>query len=156
MSSRTTSSRRSVARNRKAFHDFHILERLEAGISLVGTEVKSLRGGHLTLTGSHVRILDGEAWLFGAQIPEYHHGNRMNHDPLRKRKLLLHAREIRKLEQAVRQQGLTIVPLEVYFQGPRVKVEIALVRGKRQADKRQDMAKRDAQRDVDRALRRRR
>ncbi len=148
--------KRSIARNRRARYDYHILEKLEAGLVLMGTEVKSLRNGQASLVGSYVRVQPGEAYLIGCQIPEYRFGNRMNHEPERRRKLLLHAREIRRLFEQVREKRLTIVPLELYFRGPRAKVEIALVQGKKTADKRQSMAKRDAQRDMDRALRRRR
>ncbi len=150
------SPKRSIAKNRKARHDYHVLETMEAGLVLQGTEVKSLRNGQASLVGSFVRLRIGEAHLVDCQIPEYRYGNRMNHEPKRDRKLLLHAREIRKWFDQVRQERLTVVPLELYFRGPRAKVEIALVRGKRQADKRQDMAKRDAKRDMDRAMRRRR
>lgn len=149
-------ARRSIARNRRAHHEYHILEKLEAGLALRGTEVKSLRKNQVSLVGAYVRIEQDEAWLVGCQIPEYAFGNIMNHDPLRKRKLLLHASQIRMLSQRIKQDRLTVVPLELYFLGPRVKVEIALVKGKQQADKRQAMARRDAHRDMDRALRRRR
>lgn len=147
--------KRSIARNKKAWHDFEILERVEAGLALKGTEVKSLREGRATLTGSFVRLKE-EAYLIGSNIPEYTYGNRMNHDPERPRKLLLHRREIRKLYHSVKTGGLTIVPLELYFLGPRVKLEIALVKGKRQHDKRQALAKKEARRDMDRAERQRR
>jgi len=149
-------TRRSIARNKRARHDYEVLERLEAGLVLTGTEVKSLRAGRATLAGSFVRFERDEPYLVGCQIPEYAQGNRMNHAPERPRKLLLHGREIRRLQQAVRQDGLTIIPLELYFLGARAKVEIAVGRGRPRQDKRQMLAKREARRDMDRAVRRRR
>jgi SsrA-binding protein len=150
--------RRTVARHRRAAHDFHLLERIEAGLALTGTEVKSLREGKATLAGAYVRVdEDGRsAWLVGCQIPEYSHGGYANHPPLRKRRLLLHARELWKLGQAVRTEGTTVVPLEIYFKGAWAKVEIALAKGKRRSDKRQSIAQREARRDMERAARRRR
>ena len=148
--------RRVIARNRRASHDYHLLEKLEAGLALTGTEVKSLREGRGSLAGAFVRIDDGEAWLVGCQIPEYSHGNLMNHDPMRRRKLLLHRREVQRWYEQVRRGGFTIVPLELYFRGPWAKVEVALAQGKRHADKRQAIAKREASREMARAQRRRR
>ena len=151
-----SAARKVVARNRKARHDFEILQTLEAGMVLKGTEVKSLRDGKATLAGAYVRIDEDEAWLVGGSIPEYRHGNIMNHEPERRRKLLLHRQEIRRLHARVKQERLTLVPLELYFKGPRAKLEIALVQGRKRADKRQALAKREAGRDMARAQRRRR
>ena len=139
--------RRVVARNRRAFHEFEILEKLEAGLVLQGTEVKSLRAGRCNLGDSYAVIKDGEAWLLKMHISPYEQGNRQNHDPFRRRKLLLTRRELRKLAPRLEQQGLTLVPLQVYFT-PRglAKVELGLARGKKRYDKRQAMAKRDAER----------
>jgi SsrA-binding protein len=155
---REKDERRSVARNRRATHDFLILDRIEAGLVLTGTEVKSLREGQATLAGSYVRVDEERtsAWLVGCQIPEYSHGTYANHVPLRKRRLLLHEREILKLRQAVKTEGTTVVPLEIYFKGPWAKVEIGLARGKRKADKREAIKGREARRDMERATRRRR
>ena len=152
----TPAPRKVIARNRRARHDYEILETLEAGLALLGTEVKSLRAAKAVIVGAYVRIDQGEAWLIGGQIAEYSHGNQMNHDPDRRRKLLLHRREIRRLHAKVKQERLTIVPLELYFLGARAKLEIALARGRRQSDKRQVLAKKEAGRDVQRAMRRRR
>lgn len=144
-----------IARNRRARHDYHIEDEFEAGIVLVGTEVKSLRAGRASLTDGFAEIRDGELWLMGVHIPEYTLGTWTNHEPRRPRKLLLHRREIDRLASQVAERGLTIVPLALYFAGGRVKVELALARGKRAYDKRQDLARRDAAREVERALRRR-
>ncbi len=144
-----------IARNRRARHDYHILDELEAGVVLTGTEVKSLRAGRATLTDGFAELRDGELWLMGVHIPEYTLGTWTNHEPRRPRKLLLHRREIDRLASQISEQGLTIVPLALYFRDGRVKVELALARGKRAYDKRQDLARRDAAREVERALRRR-
>jgi SsrA-binding protein len=144
-----------IARNRRARHDYHILDELEAGLVLTGTEVKSLRAGRATLTDGFAELRDGELWLMGVHIPEYTLGTWTNHEPRRPRKLLLHRREIDRLASQISEQGLTIVPLALYFRDGRVKVELALARGKRAYDKRQDLARRDAAREVERALRRR-
>jgi SsrA-binding protein len=146
---------RPIAANRKAFHDFFIEERIEAGIALAGTEVKSLREGRVNLRDSYAELRGGEVYLVGTHISPYEQGNVWNHDPLRPRKLLLHGREIVRLEQKIKERGYTLVPTRLYFRGSRVKVEIGLARGKRQYDKRADLARRDAQRDVERALRHR-
>jgi SsrA-binding protein len=146
---------RPIAANRKAFHDFFIEEKIEAGIALVGTEVKSLREGRVNLRDSYAELRAGEVYLVGTHISPYEQGNVWNHDPLRPRKLLLHGREIVRLEQKIKERGYTLVPTRLYFRGSRVKVEIGLARGKRQYDKRADLARRDAERDVERALRRR-
>ncbi len=147
---------RSIARNKKASHLYHILDRLECGISLLGTEVKSLRAGRATLVDAYGSIKGGELWLMKAHIAEYSHGNIHNHEPLRPRKLLAHRHEIDRLGRKVREKGMTLVPLEIYFQGHLVKVEMALVQGKKLHDKRQVQKERSAKRDMDRALGRRR
>lgn len=146
---------RSIAKNRRARHDFHVLEELECGAMLLGTEVKSLRGGQCSLQEAFVRIQDGELYLVRAHIPEYTFGNKQNHDPLRPRKLLAHRTQIRKWEKAVKEQGTTLIPLEVYFQGSRVKVLVGLVRGKKQHDKRATLKEKQDKRDVARAMARR-
>jgi SsrA-binding protein len=144
-----------IAENRRARHDYHLTDRLEAGIQLTGTEVKSLRAGHLTLQRAYADIRDGELYLVGAHIPEYAQGNLANHDPDRDRKLLLHKREIASLIGKVQERGLTLVPTRVYWKDGRVKVEIALARGKEARDKRRDIAERDAKRQIERALKER-
>ena len=148
--------RKVIARNRRARHDYHIEDTYEAGLVLTGTEVKSLRLGRASLADGFAEISGGEAWLHNVHIPEYVQGTWTNHTPRRIRKLLLHRSEIDRLVSKTSEQGLTIIPLELYFKDGNVKVEIALARGKRTYDKRQDLAKRDAAREVDRALRRRR
>ena len=145
-----------IAENRKARHDYQLLDRVEAGLVLTGTEVKSLRDGRATLGQAWADIRDGEAWLNGAEIATYDHGNVANHDPTRSRKLLLHRREIDRLYGQLREKGLTLVPTKLYFKDGRVKVELALGRGKDQRDKRRDVADRDAKRQIERALKARR
>jgi len=145
-----------IAENRRARHDYHLLERLEAGLTLTGTEVKSLRSGQASLQRAFADVRDGEVWLVGAHIPEYAQGNLANHDPDRDRKLLLHRGEIDSLFGKVREKGLTLVPTKLYFKNGRVKVEIAVARGKEQRDKRRDIAERDARRQIDRAMKDRR
>jgi SsrA-binding protein len=147
--------RQIVATNRRARHDYSILGVFEAGIALTGTEVKSLREGKASLADSFATVDDGEVWLRNVHIPEYHHGTWTNHAPRRNRKLLLHRREIDTLIGKIRDGNLTLVPLSLYFSAGKVKVELALARGKQVRDKRQDMARRDAQREVARALGRR-
>ena len=147
---------RSIARNRKARHRFHVLDTLECGIVLVGTEVKSLRAGQASLAEAYGQMKKGELWLMGATIPEYSHGNIHNHVPGRPRKLLANRRELLGWNKQVREKGVTIVPLELFFRGHLVKAEMALVRGKKLHDKRQDQQKRTHQRDIDRAMSRRR
>ena len=144
-----------VATNRKARHNFSIVEVYEAGVALVGTEVKSLREGHASLADAFATVDDGEVWLRNLHIPEYHHGSWTNHAPRRNRKLLLHRRQIDTLVGKLRDGNYTLVPLSLYFSGGKVKVEVALARGKQAHDKRQDMARRDAQREVVRELGRR-
>jgi SsrA-binding protein len=145
-----------IADNRKARHDFHLLERVEAGLVLTGTEVKSLRAGRATLGQAYADVRDGEAWLHGAEIATYDQGNRANHEPTRSRKLLLHRREIDRLYGQVREKGLTLVPTRLYFKDGRVKVELALARGKDVRDKRRTLVDRDAQRQIERAMKARR
>jgi SsrA-binding protein len=144
-----------VARNRRARHEYELLEKVEAGLMLTGTEVKSLRQGKANLEDAYAEIDRGEAWLLGCDIPEYLQGNRMNHEPKRRRKLLLHRREIDKLGSRGAEKGLTIVPLQLYFKKGLAKVEIAIARGKKLYDKRESMKQRDAKRDIHRELRRR-
>jgi SsrA-binding protein len=141
-----------IAENRRARYDYELLERLEAGLALTGTEVKSLREGRATLAQAYAEVRDGEAWLLGAEIAIYDQGNRANHDPTRPRKLLLHRREIDSLYGKVREKGLTLVPTRLYFKDGRVKVELALARGKERRDKRRDVMDREAKRQIDRAL----
>jgi SsrA-binding protein len=145
-----------IVDNRRARHDYHLTDRVEAGLALTGTEVKSLRDGQANLQRAFAVIRDGEAWLVGAHIAEYGHGNIQNHDPDRDRKLLLKRREIDSLEGKVRERGLTLIPTRLYFKNGRAKVELAVARGKETQDKRRDIAKRDAQREMERALKSRR
>lgn len=146
---------RLIAQNKKAFHDYHIEETLEAGIVLTGTEVKSLRAGRVNLRDSYAAVENGELFLIGVHISPYEQGNIFNHDPLRKRKLLVHAREIRRLYGKVRVAGYTLVPTKLYFKDGRVKVELGLAKGKTTYDKRQTLAKKEAQREMERGLRHR-
>lgn len=143
--------RKVIATNRKARHDYTILDTYEAGVALVGTEVKSLRGGRVSLVDAYATVDDGEVWLRGLHIPEYFHGTWTNHEPRRTRKLLLHRREIERLIGKLKESGLSLVPLSMYFSDGRVKVELGLARGKKAYDKRQALAKRDAQREMARA-----
>ncbi|MBR4424717.1 MAG: SsrA-binding protein SmpB [Oscillospiraceae bacterium] len=144
---------KSVASNRKAFHDYYVLERCEAGIELAGTEVKSIRAGTLNLKDSFCTIRDGELFVRGMHISPYEKGNIFNRDPDRVRRLLMHKKEIRRLQARVMQDGIALVPLSVYFKDSRVKVELGLCRGKKLYDKRDADAKRQAGRDMERALR---
>jgi SsrA-binding protein len=141
-----------ITENRKARHEYHLLERYEAGLVLTGTEVKSRRDGGASLQQAYADVRDGEAWLIGAHIAEYGQGNVFNHEPDRDRKLLLHRKEIASLYGKVRERGLTLVPTRLYFKDGKVKVELALARGKEQRDKRRDIAKRDAARQIEREL----
>lgn len=145
-----------VASNRRARHDYAIEDVVEAGLVLTGTEVKSLRAGRATLTDGFGLITDGEVWLHGVHIPQYTQGTWTNHEPRRIRKLLLHRKEIDRLARSTSEGGLTLVPLSLYFFDGKAKIELALGRGKRTYDKRQELARRDAAREVDRVLRRRR
>ena len=147
--------RKVIVSNRKARHDFTILDTYEAGIVLTGTEVKSLRAGRASLADAYGSVEEGEVWLRNVHIPEYTEGSWTNHEPRRTRKLLLHRKEIERLIGKTRESGLSLVPLSMYFADGKVKVEIALARGKRAYDKRADLAKRDADREVRRALGRR-
>jgi SsrA-binding protein len=147
--------RKVIASNRRARHDYEILDTYEAGIVLTGTEVKSLRVGRASLTDAFASVDDGEVWLRNLHIPEYTQGSWTNHEPRRTRKLLLHRKEILRLIGKTRESGLALVPLSMYFSDGKVKVEIALGRGKRSYDKRADLAKRDANREVARVLGRR-
>ncbi|OGO65305.1 MAG: SsrA-binding protein [Chloroflexi bacterium RBG_19FT_COMBO_55_16] len=144
-----------VATNRKAKHEYFLLESFEAGLSLHGSEIKSIRAGHISLAQAYVTIDGSEAWLVNAHIAAYDQASHYNHDPLRPRKLLLHRSEIRKLWENVRQKGVTVVPLRVYLKDGLAKVEIALAKGKKLYDKRADIAKRDVERELDRQINRR-
>jgi SsrA-binding protein len=147
------SSNKVLSTNRKAFYDFMIEEKVEAGIVLVGTEVKALREGRLNLRDSYAAIINEKAILHNCHIGTYSHGNQMNHDPLRPRTLLLHKKEIERLQAKVQQKGLTLVPLRLYFnERGRVKLEIALARGKKTYDRRETIKKREAGREIDRAM----
>jgi len=145
-----------IASNRRARHDFDILETHEAGLVLRGTEVKALREGRADLKESYARIENDEAWLVGCHISPYAQGNRANHDPLRPRKLLLHRRELTRLLGKIMEKGLTLVPLRLYFKGGRAKVELGLARGRKTLDKRHVIREREVRREMDRAIRARR
>lgn len=146
------SGAKQITDNRKARHDYFVLETIEAGIELVGTEVKSLRAGNVNLKDAWCSIENGEMFIKGMHISPYDHGNIFNCDPIRVRRLLLHKREILKLFSQVKQEGLTLVPLSLYFKGSKVKVAIGLCRGKKLYDKREDMANKAAQREIERAV----
>jgi SsrA-binding protein len=139
-----------MAENRRARHEFEILEVVEAGVALVGTEVKSLRQGRANLADAFARVEEGELWLYNCHVSPYDHGNRFNHEPLRKRRLLVHKKEILKLKSRMQEKGLTLVPLKLFFKGNWAKVELALGRGKQLYDKRETIAKRESQRQLDR------
>lgn len=141
-----------VSNNKKAYHDYFILDTYEAGIELKGTEIKSVRKGSANLKDAFIRIKNNEAFIENMHIAPYEQGNRYNHEPLRTRKLLLHKKEIKKLQKEVKENGLTIVPTKLYFNTSKAKLEIALARGKKLYDKRQDLKAKDAKRDVERAL----
>ena len=142
-----------VAENRKAFHDYFIEDRVEAGIVLTGTEIKSIRNGRVNLKDSYARLNDGEVWVYQMHISPYEQGNRFNHDPLRPRKLLLHRAEINKLVGKIQLQGLTLIPIKIYLKKGMAKVELAVGQGKKNYDKRQALAEREGKRDIERALR---
>jgi SsrA-binding protein len=142
-----------IATNRKARHDFFLLDTFEAGIALLGSEIKSIRAGHISIKEAFVRIDGEEAWLIDAHISPYDQANRFNHEPRRPRKLLLHKKEITRLFDDVRRKGVTIIPVRVYLKRGRAKIEIAIAKGKKQFDKRQEIAKRDSQRDIERQVR---
>mgnify|MGYP002509177964 FL=1 len=141
---------RTISRNKKAFHDYFVVESFEAGIELYGTEIKSIRGGNVNLKDSWCSIDDGELFANGIHISPYEQGNIFNRDPYRKRKLLMHKREIMRLFGTLKQQGLALIPLSVYFKGSRLKVQIGLCKGKKLYDKRQDIAKKDQKREAER------
>ena len=146
---------KEICANRKAFHEYFVLERFEAGIELAGTEVKSVRGGNVNLKDSFCTVKDGELFLRGMHISPYEHGNIFNKDPVRPRRLLMHKREILKLNARVMQDGVALIPLSLYFKDSRVKVELGLCKGKKQHDKRDSEADRQARRDIDRAMKER-
>lgn len=141
-----------VTQNKKAFHDYFILDTYEAGIELKGTEIKSVRLGHVNLKDAFIRFKNDEAFIENMHIAPYEQGNIFNHEPLRNRKLLLHKKQIKKLQREVKENGLTVVPTKLYFNTSKLKVEIALARGKKLYDKRQDLKAKDAKRDIERAL----
>ncbi|MFQ5708245.1 MAG: SsrA-binding protein SmpB [bacterium] len=145
-------SEKIITTNRKARHEYEIIAKMEAGIVLSGTEVKSLREGHANLKDSYANVKNSEVFLHHAHISPYSHGNLNNHDPLRVRKLLLHKKEIKKLVGKVQEKGLTLIPLKLYFKDGKVKVELALARGKKLFDKRRDIAKRESERDLRRRI----
>jgi SsrA-binding protein len=146
---------RVIAINRRARHEYDVLETLECGVMLVGSEVKSLRTGKLSLEEAYGRVRDGEVWLMGCDIPEYVQANRFNHDPKRPRKLLMHRREVLKFANRAFEQGLTLVPLRMYFKEGRAKVLMGLCRGRKLHDKRENIKKADMKREIERAMRRR-
>lgn len=144
-----------IANNKKAYHDYFIIDTYEAGIELQGTEIKSIRNGSVNLKDSFIRIKNGEAFVENMHIAPYGQGNIFNHEPRRLRKLLLHKKEIRKLEKSIQEQGLTIVPTKLYFNTSKAKLEIALVKGKKLFDKRNDLKEKAMQRDIDKAMKNR-
>src|ERR671926_486374 len=144
----TEAAEKNLVTNRAALHEYHILDRYEAGVALQGTEVKSVRAGQVQLKDSYVAVRDGEAWLFNAHVSPYSHGNRLNHDPMRTRKLLLHRREIERLEQAATTKGMTLVVTRVYLKGGRGKFEIGVARGKKLYDKRETEMRRTLERET--------
>ena len=144
-----------IAENRKAFHDYFIDEKFEAGIVLSGTEVKSLRAGKVNLKDSYVQVKEGEIFLIGVHISPYEQGNIFNRDPMRVRRLLMHKREIMKLFGTVKQEGFSLIPLALYFKGSHVTLKLGLCKGKKLYDKREDMAQRQAKRDIERAVKER-
>lgn len=144
----TATEDKVLASNRAAFHEYHILDKYEAGIALTGTEVKSVLGGRIQLKEGYVAIRNGEAWLFNAHISPYAHGNRENHDPLRTRKLLLHKREIERLDEAAVKQGMTLVATRVYLKKRHIKIEVAIARGKKMYDKRETELRRTVERET--------
>jgi SsrA-binding protein len=143
---------KAITTNRKARHDYHIIDSIEAGIALTGTEVKSLREGKASLSDAYAKLEDEEVWLINANIPQFKQGSYFNHEPKRKRKLLLHRSQIRKLDAKVLEKGLTIIPLRMYFSGPYIKVELGIARGKKEYDKRESIKERDVRREVERTM----
>lgn len=144
----TATEEKVLASNRAAYHNYHILDKYEAGIALTGTEVKSVLGGRVQLKEGYVAIRDGEAWLFNAHISPYAHGNRENHEPLRTRKLLLHRREIARLEEAIAKEGMTLVATRIYLKNRHIKIEVAIARGKKLYDKRETELRRTVERET--------
>lgn len=144
----TSKEEKVLAANRSAFHEYHISDKYEAGIALTGTEVKSVMGGRVQLKESYVAVRDGEAWLFNAHISPYSHGNRENHEPLRTRKLLLHKREIGRLDEAASRDGMTLVATRAYLKNGRIKVEVGVARGKKMYDKRETEMRRTVERET--------
>ena len=143
---------RTLVQNRQARFNYEILEKVEAGIALMGTEVKSIREGKANIKEAYADIRDGEAWLIGAHINPYSHGNITNHNPLRERKLLLNSREIHRLQGKIMEKGLTLVPLRLYLKGRLIKLELGVARGKKLVDKREDLKKKDQEREIQRAI----
>ncbi|MBQ9785250.1 MAG: SsrA-binding protein SmpB [Clostridia bacterium] len=152
MAEKKKEGQKIIAQNKKAYHDYFVDERYEAGIALAGTEVKSIRAGGVNLKDSYCSFEKGEIFVVGMHISPYEHGNIFNTDPMREKKLLMHRREILKLQGLVQQKGFTVVPLSLYFSGSHVKVELGLCRGKKLYDKRESDAKRSAERDIDRHM----
>ncbi len=152
MSASSNQGFKRIASNRRALHDYHVLERIEAGIELRGTEVKSVRAGQVSLAGAHVRVEEGQAFLAGMNIAAYEHGSHFNHVPERTRRLLLHRREINRLAVHDEQKGHALVPLSVYLKKGRVKVEVGVCRGKRLTDKRETLKRKTAEREAERAI----
>jgi len=148
-------STKTIAQNKKAHHDYFVLESYEAGIELCGTEVKSLRAGRVNLKDSWCNIVDGEIFVNGMHISPYDHGNVFNKDPMRVRRLLMHKKEILKLFGTLQQQGLSLIPISLYFKGSKVKMQVGLCKGKKLYDRRASMAEKDAKRNIDRALKER-
>ncbi|HEX8649319.1 MAG TPA: SsrA-binding protein SmpB [Pyrinomonadaceae bacterium] len=144
----TSKEEKALVTNRAAFYEYHISDKYEAGVALTGTEVKSVMGGRVQLKDSYVAVRDGEAWLFNAHISPYSHGNRANHDPLRTRKLLLHRREIDRLEQSQALQGMTLVVTRIYLKNGRVKIEVGVAKGKKLYDKRETEMRRTVERET--------
>ena len=144
----TAIEEKMLASNRAAYHNYHILDKYEAGIALTGTEVKSVLAGRVQLKEGYVSIREGEAWLFNAHISPYAHGNRENHEPLRTRKLLLHRREIERLDEAIAKQGMTLVATRIYLKNRRIKIEVAIARGKKMYDKRETELRRTLERET--------
>lgn len=143
-----------ITLNRKAFHDYHVLDSLETGIALTGTEIKSIRAGAVNLREAYARVEEGQVWLHNAHIARYDPGSRYNHEPLRARRLLLHRKQIAEMERQVQSKGLTLVPLRLYLKDDLAKLELGVVRGKKQYDKRQAESEKEAQREIGRAIRR--
>jgi len=150
-----TQAIKTIATNKEAYHNYFILETYEAGVQLVGTEVKSARGGRVNLKDAYALVRDGEAWLLNAHISQYSHGNRQNHDPTRDRRLLLHKKEIIRLQSKIQEKGLTIVPTKLYFKGNLIKCELGIARGKKQYDKRAEEARKTQEREARAAIKHR-